>query len=297
MEGPDTPPRCGFMHCAAPVAFHSVAVWLQSLRTPMQAEETSTVRHWDVSCDDWERLAREDPLWAILTDPSKRKQQWDQDAFFATGLQELEAFWPEVERRVASWSLAVPQQVLDYGCGVGRVSQAFAAQGLQVLGLDIAPTMIDRAQSWNQYPERCTYAVATSPSLSEVPSASYDLVYCALVLQHVPRPVALALLQAFVRVLRPQGLAAVQVVITGNAQRRWRRWLWQRLPRRVWRWFYQWRGEGQLARIPMYPLPVGVARRAITRAGGVLREAQPNAMAGPEWRSVWLWITRSSPSR
>lgn len=251
---------------------------------------------WKVAQRDWETLAREDPLWAILTDPAKRERQWDRAAFLATGLQELRTFWPEVERRVAAWSLATPQQVLDYGCGVGRLSQAFAAQELQVLGLDIAPTMIELAQAWNQYPGRCSYAVATDPALSQLAGASCDLVYCALVLQHVPRPVALALLQAFVRVLRPQGLAAVQVVIAGNSQHRWRRWLWQRLPRRVWRWVYRWRGEAELARIPMYPLPVGIVRRAITRVGGVLREVQPNAMAGPEWRSAWLWITRE-PAR
>ena len=30
---------------------------------------------------NWEELAREDPLWAVLTDPAKKGGQWDPEEF------------------------------------------------------------------------------------------------------------------------------------------------------------------------------------------------------------------------
>jgi len=37
----------------------------------------------------WERLAQSDPLWAVLSDPSKRGRQWDVGYFFETGKREI----------------------------------------------------------------------------------------------------------------------------------------------------------------------------------------------------------------
>ena len=37
----------------------------------------------------WEKLARTDPLWAILSDPSKKGNRWEVDRFFRTGQDEI----------------------------------------------------------------------------------------------------------------------------------------------------------------------------------------------------------------
>src|SRR5690349_13795690 len=78
-----------------------------------------------VNQDYWDRQAQRDPLWAILSDATKRDGKWDAARFFQTGsseiasiLYELEAQGFEVRRGAA----------LDFGCGVGRLTQAMATQ-------------------------------------------------------------------------------------------------------------------------------------------------------------------------
>ena len=39
---------------------------------------------------DWEYLAKKDPLWAILSDPSKANGRWKLDEFFASGQSEID---------------------------------------------------------------------------------------------------------------------------------------------------------------------------------------------------------------
>ncbi|MCJ7588788.1 MAG: SAM-dependent methyltransferase, partial [Candidatus Aminicenantes bacterium] len=39
--------------------------------------------------DYWERLARRDPLWAILSDPAKKGGKWGLAEFFETGRREI----------------------------------------------------------------------------------------------------------------------------------------------------------------------------------------------------------------
>ena len=39
--------------------------------------------------DHWERQARLDPLWAILSDPAKKGRKWRPAEFFETGRNEI----------------------------------------------------------------------------------------------------------------------------------------------------------------------------------------------------------------
>ena len=41
-----------------------------------------TARHWD-------QFGQDDPLWAILTDASRKGGKWDLEEFFATGREEI----------------------------------------------------------------------------------------------------------------------------------------------------------------------------------------------------------------
>ena len=71
--------------------------------------------------DTFERLGREDPLWAVLTVPEFRNNRWDPDAFFETGRHEINGVMAYLD----SLGLDGPRELaMDFGCGVGRLSQA-----------------------------------------------------------------------------------------------------------------------------------------------------------------------------
>src|SRR5579862_7667567 len=73
---------------------------------------------------DWEGLAERDALWAILTDESKAGGKWDLAEFMATGEAEIHA----VMNHLAAIGHTPDRNAaaLDFGCGVGRLTQALA---------------------------------------------------------------------------------------------------------------------------------------------------------------------------
>lgn len=159
--------------------------------------------------DIWDALGRENAFWAVLSHPSKREVDgWDPDEFFATGVAHVDRL--ERELRDMGRDLA-GQSILDFGCGLGRLSQAMAPRAGMVVGLDASVEMIVRAQRLNRHPDRCAYLLNRAPNLALFPVGSFDLIVSFIVLQHIPPPASFRYLSEFGRVLRPGGLAVLQV--------------------------------------------------------------------------------------
>jgi SAM-dependent methyltransferase len=157
---------------------------------------------------NWDALGRADPLWANQFVPAKKGNRWDLAEFFGTGEREV----AELEAWLAA--CGVPPRhgrALDFGCGVGRVSQALAGRFEQVDGVDIAPSMIELARRHNQRGERCRFHLNAAADLSIFDDGSFDLVCSLYVLQHVQPGYARGYLREFLRVLRPGGVLAVGV--------------------------------------------------------------------------------------
>lgn len=92
----------------------------------------------------WDNLAKIDPLWAILADAEKKGNRWKIAEFFETGVKEINSLMEYVD----SLDITIAQEnsrALDFGCGVGRLTQALANYFDQVYGVDIAPSMIELA--------------------------------------------------------------------------------------------------------------------------------------------------------
>lgn len=156
----------------------------------------------------FEKLGREDPLYGVLTDHSRRHNKWDPEEFFATGVSEI----GEVIGYMNRLGLGFQRKaVLDFGCGVGRLSQALAAQFERVVGMDIADSMIMRAREFNRFGERVEYLVNTTDNLALFQNDTFDFVYSNITLQHIPPESSTKYVQEFFRVLRPGGVAVFQV--------------------------------------------------------------------------------------
>jgi SAM-dependent methyltransferase len=156
----------------------------------------------------WERLARRDPYWAVLTAADKRGGRWNVDEFFASGVEEIDA----VLQRARERGLDPPRgRALDFGCGAGRLTQALAARFERCDGVDVSDAMVRLARSHNQFGERCTYHLNTAPNLALFPEAAFDFVYTTLVLQHMAPQLSTGYIGELVRVLKPNGLLVFQL--------------------------------------------------------------------------------------
>jgi SAM-dependent methyltransferase len=157
---------------------------------------------------DWDALGRIDPMWAVLTHPDRRDRGWDEEAFFATGRAEIAGVMLDLER------LGRPARrgrCLDFGCGVGRLTQALAEHFERCDGVDIAPSMLKAARNLNHHGDRVAFHLNDTDDLSLFPSGSFDFVYSNIVLQHVGPEAATAYIREFVRLLAPGGLALFQL--------------------------------------------------------------------------------------
>lgn len=157
---------------------------------------------------DWDALGRIDPKWAVLTLPERRDGGWDDDAFFETGRKEVADVLLLLDR------LGLPARrgrCLDFGCGVGRLTQALGDHFERCDGVDIAPSMLEAARRLNRHGDRVAFHLNDTDDLSLFSDGSFDLVYSNIVLQHVGPEAALAYIREFVRVLAPAGLALFQL--------------------------------------------------------------------------------------
>lgn len=157
---------------------------------------------------NWEAFGKADPLWAILTLPGTENRRWDEARFFETGRQEIATAFARLDRL----GFAVKRgRALDFGCGVGRLTQALADRFAETHGVDIADSMIQIAQRSNRRGTRCRYHVNAKDDLSLFEDATFDFIYSTYVLQHVPPPLAERYVAELVRVLTAGGILMLQM--------------------------------------------------------------------------------------
>lgn len=160
----------------------------------------------------WTKLGDVDPLWAILSDPDKENGQWNQSEFFATGVEEIAQF----RERLASLGITLPGggAALDFGCGVGRLTQALSQWHDEAHGVDISGPMITKGRELAQAHPNCTLHLNQNQHLGLFPDQRFDFVYSRIVLQHMEPQLAQNYIREFIRVLKPGGICAFQVPST-----------------------------------------------------------------------------------
>jgi len=96
------------------------------------------------------------------------------------------------------------RRVLDVGCGGGLVAEAMAQRGADVTGIDMARGPLDVARLHAmESGVKVDYRLASAEQLADESPASFDVVTCLEMLEHVPRPSEVV--AALARLVRPGG--------------------------------------------------------------------------------------------
>ena len=156
----------------------------------------------------WDSHAQRDPLWAVLSEESKSGGRWDVGRFFETGVHEMASIFYQLDSRHIEVARGA---ALDFGCGVGRLTQALASSFDRVVGVDVSPRMLALAAAFNRFPSRVSYTNNQRDDLGLFGNSTFDFIVSNIVLQHLPPALALAYIGEFFRVLAPGGILVFQL--------------------------------------------------------------------------------------
>lgn len=232
---------------------------------------------------NWDRVAKLDALGVVLSERRKPHGSWDLDEFFSTGEREVSS----VLDRCRALGITVRHgRTLDFGCGVGRLTRAFASRFSQCVGVDVSGEMVSQARELNKQYPNCEFVVNHSSKLP-FPAESFDFVSSFIVLQHVhAEQEILNWITEFVRVLNPGGVVVFQLPDRPSLRRRiqGRRRLWSVLR------FLGLSEELLYEKLGLTPIKMnGVApdkvRRALKEAGVEIMKVGEDSLAGDHYRS------------
>jgi 2-polyprenyl-6-hydroxyphenyl methylase/3-demethylubiquinone-9 3-methyltransferase len=97
------------------------------------------------------------------------------------------------------------KRVLDIGCGGGILSDSMARKGAQVTGIDLSVKALKVAQlhALEASTPRVSYREVSAEALAQEQPASFDVVTCMEMLEHVPDPASVV--QACSQLVKPGG--------------------------------------------------------------------------------------------
>lgn len=168
----------------------------------------------------WDARAAEDPFYFV--DNRLRYGEPDLERFWAGGEEALALMLRLLEVQVRPGI-----EVVEIGCGVGRVTRALAARGARVRAVDVSRRMLEAARELNPDLKDVEWVLGDGRSLAGIDESSADAVQSHVVFQHIPDPaVTFGYVREIGRVLRPEGWAALHISNAPERHRRaapWRR--------------------------------------------------------------------------
>jgi len=156
----------------------------------------------------WTQLGRDRPHWSVLSSdyflPDKIEQT--RCDFYASGSEDVDLIH-QVLRRHAKVAPKCPR-VVEYGCGVGRVTPHLADAFGNVTAIDISTTHMELAR--HAVGRRTVdFRLARWPEFGM--ARPFDLWFSRLVLQHNPPPLIVLILRRAFELLAPGGMAVFQL--------------------------------------------------------------------------------------
>ncbi len=151
---------------------------------------------------DWEIVASREPFFGVVGYDDFRMSRLDaaaRERFYASGEEDiariLSYFDADIGARPAG-------RALDFGCGVGRLTRAIAGVMDQVVGYDVAPSMIALARD---------VVPANVALTTDFPAGPFDWINSYIVFQHIPPAEGLLLIDRCLAAAAPCAFISLQV--------------------------------------------------------------------------------------
>jgi SAM-dependent methyltransferase len=177
--------------------------------------------------NDWDAMAREAPYFPILREDGTTLVQAGRVAtaeFWASGENDLTALLEaagELTKHPASFATS-----LELGCGPGRLTLPLARRSTRVVACDVSRIMLEHARQNVRAAHLENVHFIEPEELRALPDEQFTFVLSLLTFQYIPRSAGYELIRMLLRLLAPNGTAALHLVLAppGEALRQCVRW-------------------------------------------------------------------------
>lgn len=240
----------------------------------------------------WRALGKGNPLLAILTYKDKRHHGWKESEFFETGKREVENVFKHVKDLGLEF---LNDRALDFGCGVGRLTQAISPNFKETHGVDISEPMITLANKYNEFGERCKYHLNTDNDMKIFTDNYFDFILSKITLQHMEPRYAKNYIKEFVRILKPGGVLFFQLptepVEKTPKQTRTKAFFKKSIPKPALNFYYNFKRLYNPV-IEMHGTPESEVVKFLVENGGKIVKIGKNQDAGEKWLSLDYSVTK-----
>ena len=195
----------------------------------------------------------------------------------------------ELAQSITGMQTGKDRSVLEVGCGLGRMSAALADRFGYVLGIDIAPTLIERAREQNLRPN-VHFELGDGVHLCPTSRTAFDSVFSYEVFYYLTADSLKTYIADLSRLVKPGGQFVFQMNLVPI------RWTTRvaMFARRV---LYacgikQWRGWSTGAGLRRYYHSERWLRATLSQHG-----FHVNSISGPSLQQTWIVATRTAPSK
>ena len=146
-------------------------------------------------------------------DPEKNFMEWTDDRInrfweFFSSYKTFNDFYftKQVGKNIIKFlKLTVPLRgrILDYGCGLGYLSECLLSNGISCEGIDTSKNSVNHVNEQFKKNPLWKGARLLEGSVLPYPDNAFDLIICVEVLEHLPSEKVQSLLQEFHRILKP----------------------------------------------------------------------------------------------
>jgi len=167
---------------------------------------------------EWEKWGARDPYFGVITSEEYRRDRLTDESkrkFFESGRLHAQHVLDTCRQKISPDF--APGRVLDFGCGVGRVSLAFAEVAQSVIGVDVSPAMLQEAEK-NRTRHRLPNVlfVKSDDELANV-TGTFDLIHSFIVFQHLEVVRGRRIFARLIQRMSPGGIFAAHLTY-GKAQ-------------------------------------------------------------------------------
>ncbi|MBF0383303.1 MAG: class I SAM-dependent methyltransferase [Magnetococcales bacterium] len=166
---------------------------------------------------EWEKWGNNDPYFGVVTHDKYRKKNITDEAkneFFQSGQREVKKILETCKRHLDE--NFAPKNVLEFGCGVGRLTIPLAKISNHVVGLDVSTSMLNEAQ------QNCTEHSITNVSLQKSDDnfsaldGTFDFIYSYIVFQHIPVTRGELIFTNLLKLLESGGICVIQLTYANS---------------------------------------------------------------------------------